>query len=158
MLERDLAYRKRSNVNWCPSCKTVLANEQVIDGLCWRCGSPVETRELEQWVLRITRYADELLESAESLPGWPEKVLTMQRNWIGRSEGARVRFALPPDRDSGLGARGSGTLGTTNREPGTPNPETRIPSPETRTASPSPEPESRYPHCESRAPNPESRV
>ncbi len=94
MLERDLAYRKRSNVNWCPSCNTVLANEQVIDGACWRCGTTVTTRELEQWVLRITHYADELLESAKDLPGWPEKVLTMQRNWIGRSEGARVKFQL----------------------------------------------------------------
>ncbi len=94
MLERDLAYRKRSNVNWCPSCNTVLANEQVVDGACWRCGTAVTTRELEQWVLRITHYADELLESAADLPGWPDKVLTMQRNWIGRSEGARVRFPL----------------------------------------------------------------
>jgi len=94
MLERDLAFRKRSNVNWCPSCNTVLANEQVVDGGCWRCGTPVTTRELEQWFFRITHYADELLEAADRLPGWPEKVLTMQRNWIGRSEGARVRFAL----------------------------------------------------------------
>ena len=104
MLERDLAYRKRSNVNWCPSCNTVLANEQVVDGGCWRCGTPVTTRELEQWFFRITHYADELLEAAERLPGWPEKVLTMQRNWIGRSEGARVRCAdgsagLDRDRD-----------------------------------------------------------
>jgi leucyl-tRNA synthetase len=94
MLERDLAYRRRSNVNWCPSCNTVLANEQVVDGACWRCGTIVTTRELEQWFFRITQYADELLESADSLTEWPEKVLTMQRNWIGRSEGARVRFAL----------------------------------------------------------------
>ena len=95
MLERDLAYRKRSSVNWCPSCKTVLANEQVVDGKCWRCGSVVTLRELEQWFFRITRYADELLEAADQLPGWPEKVLTMQRNWIGRSEGrARSRFRL----------------------------------------------------------------
>ncbi len=94
MLERDLAFRKRSNVNWCPSCQTVLANEQVIDGACWRCGSTVETRELEQWFFRITHYADELLEAADQLPGWPEKVLTMQRNWIGKSVGARVTFPL----------------------------------------------------------------
>jgi leucyl-tRNA synthetase len=94
MLERDLAYKKRSNVNWCPGCNTVLANEQVVDGGCWRCGTPVITRELEQWFFRITHYADELLEATERLPGWPEKVLTMQRNWIGRSEGARVKFAL----------------------------------------------------------------
>jgi leucyl-tRNA synthetase len=92
MLERDLAYRKRSKVNWCPSCKTVLANEQVIDGKCWRCGTVVEVRELEQWFFRITHYSDELLQAAERLDEWPEKVLTMQRNWIGRSEGARVSF------------------------------------------------------------------
>jgi leucyl-tRNA synthetase len=94
MLERDLAYRRRSNVNWCPSCQTVLANEQVVDGACWRCGTTVTTRELEQWFFRITRYADELLEGIETLAEWPDKVLTMQENWIGRSEGARVRFAL----------------------------------------------------------------
>ena len=94
MLERDLAYKKRSKVNWCPSCNTVLANEQVVDGACWRCGTPVVTRELEQWFFRITQYSDELLEAAERLAEWPEKVLTMQRNWIGRSEGARVRFPL----------------------------------------------------------------
>ncbi|HEV3486350.1 MAG TPA: leucine--tRNA ligase, partial [Vicinamibacterales bacterium] len=96
MLERDLAYRKRSSVNWCPSCQTVLANEQVVDGGCWRCGTPVTTRDLEQWFFRITHYADELLDATRDMPGWPEKVLTMQQNWIGRSEGARVRFALGP--------------------------------------------------------------
>ena len=101
MLERDLAYRKRSSVNWCPSCKTVLANEQVVDGECWRCGTPVTTRELEQWFFRITHYADELLEAAEQLPEWPEKVLTMQRNWIGRSEGARVQLRARRTRRSG---------------------------------------------------------
>jgi leucyl-tRNA synthetase len=100
MLERDLAYRKRSSVNWCPSCNTVLANEQVINGECWRCGATVVTRELEQWFFRITRYADELLEAIDHLEQWPEKVLTMQRNWIGRSEGARVRFALEDSTDS----------------------------------------------------------
>ena len=107
MLERDLAFRKRSNVNWCPSCNTVLANEQVVDGGCWRCGTPVTTRELEQWFFRITHYADELLEAADGLPGWPDKVLTMQRNWIGRSEGARVKFELASNgaRRSGPGAR-----------------------------------------------------
>jgi leucyl-tRNA synthetase len=99
MLERDLAFRRRSTVNWCPSCNTVLANEQVVDGGCWRCGTPVVTRELEQWFFRITRYADELLSAADGLEQWPEKVLTMQRNWIGRSEGARVRFALSDARD-----------------------------------------------------------
>jgi leucyl-tRNA synthetase len=94
MLERDLAYKRRSSVNWCPSCNTVLANEQVVNGGCWRCGTPVTIRELEQWFFRITRYADELLEAAERLADWPEKVLTMQRNWIGKSIGARVRFDL----------------------------------------------------------------
>jgi leucyl-tRNA synthetase len=111
MLERDLAYRKRSTVNWCPSCNTVLANEQVVDGRCWRCDTPVTTRELEQWFFRITQYADELLEGMERLDEWPEKVLTMQRNWVGKSEGARVRFALAtPDlgpRASDLGPRTS---------------------------------------------------
>ena len=94
MLERDLAYKRRSNVNWCPSCNTVLANEQVVNGGCWRCGTTVTIRELEQWFFRITHYADELLEAAERLTDWPEKVLTMQRNWIGKSAGARVKFAL----------------------------------------------------------------
>ncbi len=94
MFEKGLAYRRRSSVNWCPSCRTVLANEQVVDGGCWRCGTSVETRDLEQWFFRITAYADELLESTATLTKWPEKVLTMQRNWIGRSEGARVKFLL----------------------------------------------------------------
>jgi leucyl-tRNA synthetase len=94
MFERGLAYRRRSSVNWCPSCNTVLANEQVVDGGCWRCGTPVEVRELEQWFFRITAYADELLDQTVTLTHWPEKVLTMQRNWIGRSEGARVKFPL----------------------------------------------------------------
>jgi leucyl-tRNA synthetase len=97
MFERGLAYRRRSSVNWCPSCQTVLANEQVVDGGCWRCGTPVETRELEQWFFRITAYADELLDNTTALTAWPEKVLTMQRNWIGRSEGARVKFAVEGD-------------------------------------------------------------
>jgi len=94
MFERDLAYRKRSILNWCPTCMTVLANEQVVDGGCWRCGTPVTSRNLEQWFLRITAYAQELLDGIDTLGEWPEKVLTMQRNWIGRSEGARVRFPL----------------------------------------------------------------
>ena len=93
MYERGLAYRRRSSVNWCPSCKTVLANEQVVDGGCWRCGTPVTTRDLEQWFFKITHYADDLLKGIEQLGQWPEKVLTMQKNWIGRSEGTRVQIS-----------------------------------------------------------------
>ena len=95
MYERGLAYRKKSKVNWCPECCTVLANEQVIDGRCWRHEDTlVEQRDLTQWFFRITQYADELLRELETLEGWPEKVRTMQRNWIGRSEGAEVTFAV----------------------------------------------------------------
>lgn len=93
--ERGLAYRKKSAVNWCPSCNTVLANEQVEDGKCWRCDSEVIKKELEQWFLRITEYAERLLEGLDRLPHWPEKVKTMQRNWIGKSEGAHVTFEIP---------------------------------------------------------------
>ena len=96
MLERGLAYRKLSKVNWCPQCQTVLANEQVVDGCCWRHESTaVEIREIEQWFWRITKYSDELLaDMAELKEGWPERVLVMQENWIGKSRGARVQFAL----------------------------------------------------------------
>jgi len=94
MLERGLAYRRKSIVNWCEKCQTVLANEQVEDGKCWRCESTVLERDLEQWFLRITAYADELLAGTERLAGWPEKVLVMQRNWIGRSSGAELRFPV----------------------------------------------------------------
>jgi leucyl-tRNA synthetase len=94
MFERGLAYRRRSTVNWCPSCQTVLANEQVVDGGCWRCGTIVTQKELEQWFFKITAYADDLLEGIDGLKHWPEKVLTMQKNWIGRSDGARVQFPL----------------------------------------------------------------
>ncbi len=94
MFERGLAYRRRSSVNWCEKDQTVLANEQVVDGGCWRCGTPVTTRDLEQWFFKITHYADDLLKSIEHLGQWPEKVLTMQRNWIGRSEGTRVQFPV----------------------------------------------------------------
>jgi leucyl-tRNA synthetase len=94
MLERGLAYRRKSLVNWCGRCRTVLANEQVEDGRCWRCESVVEERELEQWFLRITAYAEELLAGCDDLVGWPEKVLTMQRNWIGKSVGAELVFPL----------------------------------------------------------------
>lgn len=94
LYEKGLAYRKASFVNWCPSCATVLANEQVIDGACWRCESSVEQKELEQWFLKITAYAEELLRDCDRLTGWPEKVLTMQRNWIGKSEGVEVDFPI----------------------------------------------------------------
>jgi leucyl-tRNA synthetase len=94
MFERDLAYRSRRWVNWCGSCRTVLANEQVEQGRCWRCESVVGRRELEQWFLRITRYAEELDAELDRLAGWPERVRAMQRNWIGRSMGAVVRFPL----------------------------------------------------------------
>jgi leucyl-tRNA synthetase len=89
-----LAYRKSSSVNWCPSCETVLANEQVIEGACWRCDSAVVQKELEQWFFRITQYAEELLRDLDRLGGWPDKVLTMQRNWIGKSIGAEILFPL----------------------------------------------------------------
>src|ERR687895_679507 len=92
--KRGLAYKKRSAVNWCPSCDTVLANEQVIEGACWRCDSAVVQKDLEQWFFRITDYAEELLADLEQLEGWPEKVLTMQRNWIGKSIGAEIQFPL----------------------------------------------------------------
>jgi leucyl-tRNA synthetase len=92
--EAGLAYRKEAPVNWCPNDQTVLANEQVIDGRCERCGFEVESRNLEQWFFRITAYADRLLEEMELLESWPERVLTMQRNWIGRSEGAEVIFHI----------------------------------------------------------------
>lgn len=94
-LEKGLVYRKNSPVNWCESCQTVLANEQVEDGRCWRCDSEVEQKQLEQWFLRITAYADELLDDLKLLEGgWPERVLTMQRNWIGKSVGAQVKFQV----------------------------------------------------------------
>jgi leucyl-tRNA synthetase len=95
MYEKGLAYRKKSKVNWCPECCTVLANEQVIDGCCWRHeGTKVDQRDLVQWFFRITAYAQELLDGLDKLDGWPEKVRTMQRNWIGRSEGTDVDFFL----------------------------------------------------------------
>ncbi|WP_438830151.1 leucine--tRNA ligase [Nesterenkonia natronophila] len=98
LFEQGLAYRKDSPVNWCPSCQTVLANEQVVSGACERCGTPVTKKALNQWYFRITDYADRLLDDMEQLEGsWPERVLAMQRNWIGRSEGAHVDFELDGD-------------------------------------------------------------
>jgi leucyl-tRNA synthetase len=103
MLERGLAYRRRSTVNWCPSCRTVLANEQVEAGRCWRCDSEVTPRDIDGWFFKITAYAEELLAWCDRLPGWPERVLTMQRNWIGKSEGAE--FDLPIERRGDAPAR-----------------------------------------------------
>ncbi len=97
--KRGLAYKAKAPVNWCPSCAAVLANEQVIDGQCWRCESAVEEKHLEQWFFKITDYAQRLLDDLEKLPGWPERVKTMQRNWIGRSEGAWIEFPLVPRQD-----------------------------------------------------------
>jgi len=111
--EKGLAYRKKSKVNWCPNCATVLANEQVLkNGCCWRHEDTlVEQRELEQWFLRITTYADELLRDLDKLDGWPEKVRTMQRNWIGRSEGTLVDFKLDYAEDRGGFGPAGGTIG-----------------------------------------------
>ncbi|MBM4123673.1 MAG: leucine--tRNA ligase [Nitrospira sp.] len=94
MYEKGLAYRKRSSVNWCPSCETVLANEQVEEGQCWRCDAVVIQKELEQWFFKITHYAEELLQGLTTLTGWPDRVLAMQRNWIGKSLGVEVDFPL----------------------------------------------------------------
>ena len=94
MFEKGLAYKKSAAVNWCPECETVLANEQVEDECCWRCENRVEQKELDQWFFKITSYAEELLEWADKLPGWPESVLTMQRNWIGKSTGCELDFAV----------------------------------------------------------------
>jgi leucyl-tRNA synthetase len=94
LLEKGLVYKKTAPVNWCPHDMTVLANEQVIDGCCWRCDTPVERKEIAQWFLKITDYADELLQSLETLDGWPEQVKTMQANWIGRSEGVEMDFQV----------------------------------------------------------------
>jgi len=94
MLDKDLVYRKETTVNWCEDCQTVLAREQVIDGACWRCDQPVVPRTMSGWFFRITRYADELLQGLDRLTGWPEKVVTMQRNWIGRSQGLACDFPV----------------------------------------------------------------
>jgi leucyl-tRNA synthetase len=109
LFEFGLAYRKKSKVNWCPKCCTVLANEQVVNGCCWRHEDTlVEQRELEQWFVRTTKYADELLSGLDKLGGWPEKVRTMQRNWIGRSEGTLVHFKLDyAENHTGFGPAGS---------------------------------------------------
>jgi leucyl-tRNA synthetase len=109
MYEKGLVYRKKSRVNWCPECATVLANEQVVDGCCWRHeATQVEQRDLVQWFFRITAYAQELLDGLDNLDGWPEKVRTMQRNWIGRSEGTEVDFFLDEDGVEGYVTDGHG--------------------------------------------------
>ncbi|MBI4633061.1 MAG: leucine--tRNA ligase [Deltaproteobacteria bacterium] len=100
MYEKDLVYKKRSAVNWCPQCRTVLANEQVEAGLCWRCSAVVEEQVLDQWFFRITNYVEELLRDCDKLTGWPERVLTMQQNWIGKSYGCEIAFP----REDGNGA------------------------------------------------------
>ncbi len=94
LLAKDLVYKKTAPVNWCPNDRTVLANEQVVDGCCWRCDTPVERKEISQWFLRITHYADELLEALDQLPGWPDQVRAMQVNWIGKSQGVEMDFAV----------------------------------------------------------------
>lgn len=96
---KGLAYKKDSQVNWCPSCQTVLANEQVVEGCCERCGTPVGKKDLSQWYFKITDYADRLLDNLDKLPGWPEKVKTMQRNWIGKSHGALATFDVEGTED-----------------------------------------------------------
>ena len=99
LYKRGLAYKKHAAVNWCPNCSTVLANEQVEDGGCWRCGAEVTLKDLEQWFFRITDYAERLLQDLKLLSGWPERVCTMQENWIGKSEGVEVRFKVKDGTD-----------------------------------------------------------
>ncbi|WKX27460.1 leucine--tRNA ligase [Tatumella ptyseos] len=100
LYEKGLVYKKTSAVNWCPNDQTVLANEQVVDGCCWRCDSKVERKEIPQWFIKITDYAEELLNDLDTLEGWPEQVKTMQRNWIGRSEGVEITFAVADRTDT----------------------------------------------------------
>ncbi|MDY6790337.1 MAG: leucine--tRNA ligase [Thermodesulfobacteriota bacterium] len=100
MYEKDMAYRKKSFVNWCDKCRTVLANEQVEAGMCWRCGEAVRQKKLWQWFFRVTDYAEDLLVYSDKLSGWPDKVITMQKNWIGKSVGAEIRFSIENPVDS----------------------------------------------------------
>ncbi len=100
LIEKDLAYKKSSFVNWCPNDLTVLANEQVHDGCCWRCDTPVERKEMDQWFVRTTAYAEELLNELDNLPGWPEEVKAMQRNWIGKSRGVTLKFGIESSDES----------------------------------------------------------
>ena len=94
LFDKGLAYKKQAEVNWCETDNTVLANEQVVDGCCWRCDNPVERRNIDQWFIKITDYAEQLLNDIDQLDGWPEQVKTMQRNWIGRSEGVELQFEV----------------------------------------------------------------
>ncbi|MBE0438816.1 MAG: leucine--tRNA ligase [Gammaproteobacteria bacterium] len=100
LFNKGLVYKKTAAVNWCPNDKTVLANEQVIDGCCWRCDTPVEKREIPQWFMKITDYAEQLLNDLNQLDGWPEQVKTMQANWIGRSEGLHIKFGIADSSDT----------------------------------------------------------
>jgi len=100
LMQKGLAYQQNAEVNWCDPCHTVLANEQVVDGVCWRCDTPVVRKNLKQWFIRITQYADELLADLDGLSGWPDKVVGMQRNWIGKSTGAEVSFGLEGSDDT----------------------------------------------------------
>ncbi len=113
LFEKGLAYRKTAAVNWCPNDQTVLANEQVVDGKCWRCDTTVERREIAQWFMKITDYAEELLADIDTLDGWPEQVRTMQRNWIGRSEGVEMRFDIDGEIDAADEAEAPLTIYTT---------------------------------------------
>ncbi|MBD3265823.1 class I tRNA ligase family protein, partial [bacterium] len=99
--EKGLVYRKEGYLNWCPDCQTVLANEQVVNGLCWRCDNVVEQKNMPQWYIKITDYADELLADLDKLEAWPNKVVVMQRNWIGRSEGAEILFRVADGEQAG---------------------------------------------------------
>ena len=132
--KKGLAYKKEAPVNWCPSCQTVLANEQVIDGACERCDSLVEAKKLSQWFFRITEYAERLLQDFDKLGSWPERVVTMQRNWIGRSTGAEVVFGVAP-REGGGGAAAPG--GAAAAREASAAPEAELPAP-VSTAEPGP--------------------
>ena len=137
MFRRGLAYKKEAPVNWCPKCATVLANEQVEEGLCWRCDSPVHLKELNQWFFKITAYAEELLADLDQLTHWPERVLTMQRHWIGKSPGAEIYFPLAQGRRAPHGVHHPGRHPVRGHlhEPGAGAPPGLIPGPGHRPGS-----------------------
>jgi len=116
LFKKGMAYKKTAGVNWCPNDQTVLANEQVIDGKCWRCDTEVERREISQWFMKITDYAEQLLDDLDQLEDWPEQVRTMQRNWIGRSQGVQLRFDVVGEHDSGGNALAPLTVYTTRAD------------------------------------------